>query len=76
MGTDDVGIINKITNIISGDMRINISALSIESTEGLFEGSIKLFVHDKEELDELVGRLKSLNGIHSVNRFDTEQPGL
>jgi GTP pyrophosphokinase len=74
VGMDDVGIINKITNIISGDLRINIAALTIESTEGLFEGSIKLFVHDKEELDELVARLKSLNGIHSVDRFDTEQP--
>jgi GTP pyrophosphokinase len=29
-------------------------------------------VHDKEELEELVGRLKQLNGIHSVDRFDTE----
>src|SRR5215212_3966719 len=74
VGMDDVGIINKITNIISGDLRINISALTIESTEGLFEGSIKLFVHDKEELDELVTRLKNLQGIHSVDRFDTEQP--
>lgn len=74
IGMDDVGIINKITNIISGDLRINIAALTIESTEGLFEGSIKLFVHDKEELDELVKRLMNLQGIHSVDRFDTEQP--
>ncbi|MFL5811927.1 MAG: ACT domain-containing protein, partial [Flavisolibacter sp.] len=72
IGMDDVGVINKITNIISGDLRINISAISIESKEGLFEGSIKLFVHDKEELDELVVRLKSLNGIHSVERYETE----
>lgn len=72
VGMDDVGIINKITNIISGDMRINISALTIESKEGLFEGSIKLFVHDKEELEELVERLKGLKGIHSVERFETE----
>ena len=74
IGMDDVGVVNKITNIISGDLRINISAITIESKEGLFEGSIKLFVHDKEELDELVNRLKSLNGIHSVERFETEQP--
>ncbi|HEX8313746.1 MAG TPA: bifunctional (p)ppGpp synthetase/guanosine-3',5'-bis(diphosphate) 3'-pyrophosphohydrolase [Flavisolibacter sp.] len=74
IGMDDVGVVNKITTIISGDLRINISAITIESTEGLFEGSIKLFVHDKEELDELVNRLKSLNGIHSVERFETEQP--
>jgi GTP pyrophosphokinase len=72
LGVDDVGIVNKITNIISGDMRINISAITIESHDGLFEGTIKLFVHDKEELDELVERLLNLKGIENVTRFETE----
>jgi GTP pyrophosphokinase len=72
VGLDDVGVINKITNVISGDLRINISGLTIESREGLFEGTIKVFVHDKEELEELVTRLKSLNGIQTVDRFDAE----
>lgn len=73
IGMDDVGVINKITTIISGDMRINIAGLSIESDSGIFEGMIKVFVHDKEELEELVKRLKSLDGIQSVDRFDTEE---
>jgi len=73
IGIDDVGVINKITNVISGEMRVNISALTIESEEGLFRGSIKVFVHDKEELSELVERLKKLPGIHAVDRFDTEE---
>lgn len=72
VGLDDVGVVNKITNVISGDLRINIAGLTIESSEGLFEGTIKIFVHDKEELEELVTRLKSLNGIQTVDRFDTE----
>jgi GTP pyrophosphokinase len=72
IGIDDVGVVNKITNLISGEMKINISALSIEAKEGVFRGSIKVFVHDKEELDELVKRLKQLSGIHSIERFDTE----
>lgn len=72
VGLDDVGVINKITNVISGDLRINIAGLTIESREGLFEGTIKVFVHDKEELEELVHRLKSLEGIQTVDRFDTE----
>eukprot|EP00897_Mesotaenium_endlicherianum_P000247 jgi/Mesen1/10222/ME000771S09527 len=72
VGLDDVGVINKITNVISGDLRINIAALTIESKEGLFQGTIKVFVHDKEELEELVSRLKSLAGIQTVDRFDTE----
>ena len=73
IGIDDVGVINKITNVISGDMKINIAALTIESGEGLFEGTVKVFVHDKEELEELVDRLKRLNGIQNVERFDTEE---
>jgi GTP pyrophosphokinase len=73
IGMDDVGIINKITNIISGEMRINIAALTIESADGLFEGNIKVFVHDKEELELLVLKLKGLNGIESVDRFEPEE---
>jgi GTP pyrophosphokinase len=72
IGMDDVGVVNKITNLISGDLRINIAAITIEAKEGVFQGTIKLFVHDKEELEALVQRLKSLQGIHSVDRFDTE----
>jgi GTP pyrophosphokinase len=38
----------------------------------VFEGNIKLYVHDKEELDELVSRLLALPGIEKVDRYDTE----
>jgi GTP pyrophosphokinase len=72
VGLDDVGVVNKITNLISGEMKINISAITIEAKEGLFEGNIKLYVHDKEELDALVQLLKDLPGIESVERYDTE----
>jgi len=72
VGLDDVGVINKITNLISGELKLNINALTIEAKEGIFEGNIKIYVHDKEELDESVKRLKQLNGIQSVDRYDTE----
>ncbi len=72
VGLDDVGVIHKITNLISGEMKINISALTVEAKEGVFEGNIRLYVHDKEELDELVIRLKKLPGIERVDRYDTE----
>jgi GTP diphosphokinase / guanosine-3',5'-bis(diphosphate) 3'-diphosphatase len=70
VGMDDVGVIHKITNIISGELKINIAGLTIESKEGLFEGLIKVFVHDKDELEELVDRLKGLDGIQSINRLE------
>ena len=73
VGLDDVGVIHKITNLISGELKVNISAMTIEAKEGLFFGNIKVYVHDKEELEELVGRLKKLPGIETVDRYDTEQ---
>lgn len=72
VGLDDVGVIHKITNLISGEMKININALSIEAKEGLFHGNIKVYVHDKDELEKLVDRLKTLPGIETVDRYETE----
>jgi GTP diphosphokinase / guanosine-3',5'-bis(diphosphate) 3'-diphosphatase len=72
IGLDDVGVIHKITNLISGEMKFNISAMTIEAKEGIFEGNVKIFVHDKDELDELVDRLVSMSGIERVDRYDTE----
>jgi guanosine-3',5'-bis(diphosphate) 3'-pyrophosphohydrolase len=71
-GIDDVGVIHKITNLISGELRLNINAITVEAHDGIFHGNIRLFVHDKEELERLVARLKQLPGIHSVERYDAE----
>jgi guanosine-3',5'-bis(diphosphate) 3'-pyrophosphohydrolase len=73
VGLDDVGVIHKITNLISGEMKINISALTVEANEGIFHGNIKVFVHDKEELEDLVEKLLKLSGIQSVDRYDAEK---
>jgi GTP pyrophosphokinase len=72
IGLDDVGVIHKITNLISGEMKVNISAMTIEAKDGIFEGNVKVFVHDKEELDDLVDELLKLPGIERVDRYDTE----
>lgn len=72
----DVGVVNKITNLISGELRLNNSALTIEAKEAVFMGNIRLYVHDKEEMDELAQRLQNLDGIESVEQYDTEEsPG-
>jgi GTP diphosphokinase / guanosine-3',5'-bis(diphosphate) 3'-diphosphatase len=73
-GIDDVGVIHKITNLISGELKININAITVEALDGVFHGNIRLFVHDKEELEMLFVSLKQLPGIHSVERYDPEAP--
>ena len=72
VGLDDVGVIHKITNLISGELKVNISAMTIEAKEGLFHGNVKVFVQDKDQLNELVNQLLSLPGIEKVDRYDIE----
>ena len=72
VGLDDVGVIHKITNLISGELKLNINALTIEAREGIFRGNIRIYVHDKDELEKLLSHLKLLPGIQSVERYDTE----
>jgi GTP pyrophosphokinase len=67
-GIDDTGVLQKITNIISGDLKLNMRSLSIESKDGIFEGTIGVYVHDTEQLDLLIERLKKLDGILTVTR--------
>ncbi|MEX0812245.1 MAG: bifunctional (p)ppGpp synthetase/guanosine-3',5'-bis(diphosphate) 3'-pyrophosphohydrolase [Chitinophagales bacterium] len=68
-GLDDVGIMNKITTIISGELKLNMQSLSIDGKDGIFEGLIKVYVNNTEELDQLINKLKSVDGILSVNRL-------
>ena len=76
VGLDDVGVVSMITNLISGELKINIAALTIEAKEGLFQGNIRLYVHDKDELEKLVQALLNLPGVESVERYDMEDiPG-
>jgi GTP diphosphokinase / guanosine-3',5'-bis(diphosphate) 3'-diphosphatase len=72
VGLDDVGVIHKITNLISGELRVNISAMTIEAKDGIFEGNVKVFVHDKDELENLVTALLALKGIERVDRYDID----
>ncbi|MBS1619402.1 MAG: bifunctional (p)ppGpp synthetase/guanosine-3',5'-bis(diphosphate) 3'-pyrophosphohydrolase [Bacteroidetes bacterium] len=71
-GIDDVGLVNKITNVITGQMNLNMRSVSFDSEDGIFEGNIMIYVHDTSELDDLIARLSSLDGILSVERYDTE----
>jgi GTP pyrophosphokinase len=72
IGLDDVGMVSKITNLISGELKINIAAITIEAKEGIFMGNIKLYVHDKEELETLVHALLQVQGVETVERYDME----
>ncbi len=72
-GIDKIGIVNSITNVISRDLNANIRRISVETHDGIFEGSIELYVHDTKHLNNLIMNLFKINGVVSVNRIETIQ---
>jgi GTP pyrophosphokinase len=71
-GIDDLGLVNKMTKIISEHHNINIKSISVESEEGIFEGIVKLYVMDIEQLEELIQNLKKLDGVINIKRLEVE----
>ena len=69
-GVDRIGIINEITRYISFVMSVNIRGINISTEGGVFEGSIDLYVHDKNDLDKLIRKLGKIEGIQNVVRTD------
>ncbi len=71
-GIDDVGIVQGITNIISTDMNVNMRAISFEAKDGIFQGRVTVLVHDTNHLMALRDKLKSINGVLTVDRIESE----
>jgi GTP pyrophosphokinase len=70
-GIDEVGVVNKISKVISSELKVNMRSLNIDSTDGMFEGTIMLFVHSTEHLTKLMKKLKEVHWILSVSRIDS-----
>lgn len=70
VGTDRVGLINDVTKVISNELKVNMRSITVDSDAGIFEGTIKLYVHSTEHLDKLMNNLSQVEGIIKVSRFD------
>jgi len=67
-GIDSVGVMNKVTQIISNQMNVNIKSINISSNDGIFEGVITLKVHNVTFLKELTNKLEKMKAISSITR--------
>lgn len=67
-GIDSIGVLNTITKTISDDFNVNIMRLLIEAKDGVFEGKIKMKVHDVEDIQKMCVTLSKIKNIKSVGR--------
>ena len=67
-GLDDLGLVNKVTQVISNTNNVNISRMSFDSNDGTFEGKILLKVKNTALLKKMIKQLQNINGVDKVTR--------
>ncbi len=72
-GFDNVGLVNRLTEIISNQHHVNMKSISFETDDGIFEGSIKVLVYDTEHLDQLMRKFELVEGVQRVERWITRE---
>ena len=68
-GIDRRGLLQELTGVVSEGWNINIRGLAVESSEGLFEGTIMVYIYDAEQLNKLIKNIEGVDGIQSVRRI-------
>ncbi len=68
-GIDRLGILLDLATVVSGDFNINMRSIDVQSHDGVFEGSLSLYVKDTESLNNVMDRLRKIKGIETVKRL-------
>jgi len=65
-GIDRKGMLHDLADVISDKMDVNIHKITIQSNEGIFDGTIEIRVHDREEVRQIMDNLKAIDDLKEV----------
>ena len=72
VGIDRMGVLVDLANVVTNDFSINMRQVNIQSHDGIFEGTLSLYVRDAESLNALQERLRRIKGMDSVKRVNNQ----
>ena len=71
-GIDRIGILMELSQVITGELNINIRELHIQSHDGIFEGRISLYVKNIKDLRMIMEKVRRIKGVEQVNRVENK----
>ena len=69
VGIDRKGLLQDITRVISEVWSINIRGLAMESSEGIVQGRVMVYISDADNLNKLIEKLEAIDGVEKVLRI-------
>ncbi len=67
---DNIGLVQKISYIISHDFNVNIRSLNLLNSKGLVNMDITIYINSTEKLKKLIQHLKKIKEVIKVTRLD------
>jgi GTP pyrophosphokinase len=71
-GTDRFGIYNDITTTITKQLNVNIRNINLASHDGIWDGTMELYVHNTKDLNLLIMNIGKIKGVESVHRIENQ----
>lgn len=68
-GIDRVGILRSLTDVLTHEFNVNVRRLAIDTNDGIFQGDIELYVHDADDLNNIIKNLRDIRGLEEVTRI-------
>ena len=65
-GTDELGIVEAITKMITGDLHVTMRSVTFKTKGNTFEGKIDLLVSENKYLEQLVHKLSQIQGVEKI----------
>ena len=68
-GIDRIGLLNEVTQVISSQMNVNIHKVTITCEDDIFEGTLELRVHDRDDVKAIIDGLKSVQDLKEISQI-------
>jgi GTP pyrophosphokinase len=69
VGNDDIGIVTNITSVISKENGMMLRSINVDSSDGLFQGTLTVMLSDTAAMNSLIKKIKAVKGVKQVNRY-------
>jgi GTP pyrophosphokinase len=69
-GENDPGILTQISNLLTRDLKITLKAINFDTENGMLNGRLRIAVKDTSHLEQMMGKLSGIKGVHRVNRVE------
>ena len=68
-GIDRRGLVNEVTRVISNQLSVDIRKIMFTSEDGIFDGTIELRIHDREDVRQIIDKLKEVDDLKEISQI-------